>query len=88
MSESITLKWGTLKGWSGIESERSLALLKRYHEIGASFSVAMQRDTPEQKKIILDLIDSVDGEIWNDWEGKEMSKDEAKKYVAEYGNRP
>lgn len=80
MTERLLLKWGTIKGWDDIESKRSLDLLKRYHELGASMSAMDQRDTPEQKQIILDLIDSVD-EIWDDWNGKIMSKDEAKEYV-------
>lgn len=43
-----------------------------------------QRDTPEQKQALCDLIDAIDGEILNDWTGKTMTKDEAKKYVTEY----
>lgn len=82
--ESLTLKWGTLKGWS-VESERCMELLRKYHELGASMSVALQHDTPEQKRILCDLIDAIDGEIFNDWEGKTMTKAEAKEYVLEYG---
>lgn len=47
----------------------------------------MQRQTPEQRELICDIIDAVDGEIWNDWDGVTMSKDEAKKYVREYGQK-
>lgn len=46
-----------------------------------------QRDTPEQKQLICDLIDLCDGEIWNDWDGVVMSKEDAKKYVMTYGQR-
>ena len=84
MAEELLLKWGTLKGWSNIESARSLGILKLYHELGAAASAMAQHDTPEQKQLICDLIDSVDGEIQNDWSGDIMSKDEAKKYVMEY----
>lgn len=83
MAEMLLLKWGTLKGWE-VESDRAMQLLRRYHEIGASMSAAMQRDTPEQKQIICDLIDAIDGPIQNDWSGEVMSKDAAKKYVLEY----
>ena len=86
MAESLTLKWGTLKGWS-FESEANLKLLERYIELGSCMSAAMQKDTPEQKQIIYDLIDGVDGEIWNDWDGVVMDKDTAKKYVREYGEK-
>lgn len=83
MSESLTLKWGTIKGWSGL-SDESFDLLKRYADLGASASAMAQRDTPEQKQILCELIDAIDGEIWNDWDGKTMTKDEAKTYVLEY----
>lgn len=83
MAESLLLKWGTLKGWK-LESERSLALLRRYTELGASVSCMAQVDSPEQKQLLCDLIDAVDGEIMNDWSGEVMTKDAAKKYVLEY----
>ena len=81
--QTLLLKWGTLKGWENISSEKCKDLLKKYHDIGASMSCAMQKDTTEQKQIICDLIDAVD-EVSNDWTGKKMSKAEAKKYVMEY----
>lgn len=85
MSDSIDLKWGTLKGWS-LESEGAMAALRKYHEAGTVLmSVAMQRDTPEQKVALCELIDACDGEIFNDWSGEIMAKEEAKKYVMEFG---
>lgn len=83
MAEYLTLKWGTLKGWN-IESEDTLAILNRWAELGYSMSAMMQRDTDEQKKIICELIDAIDGPIENDWTGKEMMKEEAKEYVLNY----
>lgn len=83
MSEHLTLKWGTLKGWE-VESEKCLELIREYHNHGASMSAMAQHDSPEQKKLICDLIDAIDGEIVNDWSGEVMSKDDAKKYVNEY----
>lgn len=82
--DSVSLKWGTLKSWD-IHSETGMALLKRYHEIGASWGAATQRDTPEQKEIICQLIDGCAGDIYLDWDGKHVSKEEAKKYVRGYG---
>ena len=81
--DSLTLKWGTLKGWD-FHSDKATELLREYGEIGSSMSAAMQKDTPRQKEIICELIDECNGEIWNDWEGKEMTKEQAKKYVLEY----
>jgi hypothetical protein len=81
--ESLTLKWGTLKGWSGL-CDKSVAILRRYIAQGQSLSAMSQQDTPEQKQIICELIDAIDGEIWNDWNGTVMTKDEAKAYIREY----
>ena len=84
MAESLTLKWGTLKGWD-IESDAPFAILKEYASHGRSMSVMAQRDTPAQKELLCQLIDRIDGPIFNDWEGREMTKDEAKEYVRNYG---
>lgn len=83
MTQSLLLKWGTLKGWDDITSDDCIALLQKYHDLGVSMSCAMQKDTPEQKQIICDLVDAVDV-VTNDWTGKKMTKAEAKKYVMEY----
>jgi hypothetical protein len=39
----------------------------------------------ERKKILCELIDQLEGEIWNDWDDVKVSKEEAKKYVMDYG---
>jgi len=79
----ITLKWGTLKGWH-LETEDAVQLLRKYHEEPVSGSVMLQRDTKTQKETILKLID-VCGEILLDWDGKIVSRDEAKDYILNYG---
>ena len=80
----LTLKWGTLKSWH-FDGEKGKALLKEYNEIGSSYSAMAQNDTPRQKEIICELIDECDGDtIYLDWDGKDVSKEEAKKYVREY----
>lgn len=85
MSEYLLLKWGTLKGWN-LETEKSRVAAQRYADFGMSAGGTMtQHDTEEQKLALCDLIDTIDGEITNDWSGDVMSKDEAKKYVMEYG---
>jgi hypothetical protein len=86
-AETLTLKWGTLNAWD-VQSEACMAALKRYAQGPVSLSVMTQRDTPEQKQALCDLIDAVDGPIYTDWEGGAMTKDEAKKYVMEYGPSP
>jgi hypothetical protein len=83
--EHLMLKWGTLKGWN-IKSNATFEILKRYAEAGMSASAMMQKDTLEQKQALCDLIDAIDGPITNDWSGEDMTKDQAKKYVMEYGS--
>ncbi len=84
MAETLLLKWGSLKGWDDL-SEKSQEIVNRYFALGVSMSAAMQHDTTEQKQLILELIDSVDGEITNDWSGEKMTKEEARAYVLDYG---
>jgi len=81
--DSLSLKWGTLKSWD-IHSETGIALLRRYREIGCSLSAMAQRDTPEQKEIICQLIDGCAGDIYLDWDGEYVSKEKAKEYVRNY----
>jgi hypothetical protein len=82
-TDTLTLKWGTLKSWD-IQTETGRALLKRWAELGASMSAMAQRDTPEQKEIICQLIDGCEGEIYLDWDGVYVSKEKAKEYVRGY----
>lgn len=79
------MKWGTLKGWDVAEENyAAMELLKRYHEIGACFSAAVQRDTSEQKQILVDLVSLPGMKIYLDWDGKFVSAEEAAKYIREY----
>jgi methanogenic corrinoid protein MtbC1 len=81
----LTLKWGTLKAWN-FHSEKAIELLKEYNNLGSSMSAIMQEDTPRQKEIICELIDEGNfKKICLDWEGKDVSKEEAKKYIINYG---
>ena len=85
--DSLTLKWGTLKAWN-LHSANGQALLKRYFEIGSSASAIFQHDTPEQKALICQMIDECDADtIHLDWDGVDVSKEEAKKYVMDYGKQ-
>lgn len=85
MSESLSLKWGTLKSWD-IESEAATAAFNKWAKGGVSFSAMLQRNSDEQKQALCELIDAIDGPITNDWSGETLSKEDAKKYVLEYGN--
>ena len=79
----ILLKWGNLKGWSGFSEDhpgREVAN-RLLSTLGMS---AMERLNPEQKEMLCELIDTIDGTITNDWSGEQMTKDDAKAYVREY----
>ncbi len=82
----LTLKWGTVKGWE-VHTPEARTALKKWADGGVSMSAMMQRDTPEQKQALLDAIDHFD-EIWLDWEGKQVSREEAKEYLRTYGQKP
>lgn len=83
--EHLILKWGTLKGWKFNEGSPAYKAAEKYFAGGVSMSAMAQRDTDEQKAALCEMIDALDGEIWNDWEGEVMSPEAAKKYVMEYG---
>ena len=83
MSESLLLKWGTVKGWNSL-TEKSQEILRRFFADGMSMSAMADRPDEKRRAILCELIDQLDGEIQNDWSGEMMSKDEAKKYVKEY----
>lgn len=86
MADRLGLKWGTLKSWK-CESEKAQAALDKYASIGEhSMSAAMQHDTDAQKVALCELIDAVDCDtIYLDWDGKDVTRDEAKRYVMDYG---
>ena len=86
MVDSLTLKWGTLKAWE-LYSPKAIAALDAIAALGPRcVSVGLQEDSPEEKAALCNLIDAVDAEfIWSDWDGERMTKEEAKKYVMEYG---
>lgn len=87
MEDYLVLKWGTLKEWN-FHSKKALKLLKEYGKIGSNFSAMLQKDTQRQKEIICELIDEGDfDKVFLDWEGKNISKEKAKKYVMSYNNQ-
>lgn len=82
--DHLTLKWGTLKSWH-LSSERGRNLLEEYFSLGSSGSAMLQKDTPRQKELICQIIDECAAPtVYLDWDGVDVSKDEAKRYVMEY----
>ena len=86
MPETLTLKWGTVKGWSDL-SEKSIKLMERYFSDGVPMSAMTDHPDEARRAVLCELIEQIDGEIWNDWEGTKLSKAEAKQYVCEYGHK-
>lgn len=85
----LALKWGKIKEVH-YPSPRVRLALERYHAAGpSSISAAAQEDNPAQEEALCDLIDAVvaaGGTIKDDWTGKAMTADEAKRYVLSGGN--
>ena len=88
MAEHLLLKWGNLKGWDVTGNEAATEALKAYFDSGKSAGgySAMAWLDDNEKQALCKLIDATNGEIQNDWSGEIMTKDEAKKYVLEYGS--
>lgn len=87
MAEWLSLKWGTVKGWQDL-TEQSVAILQRFYADGEPLSAMADHPNAERRAILCELIDQLDGEVYLDWDGKTVTKDDAKKYVTEYGSRP
>jgi len=87
MPEYLLLKWGTLKAWSfSPDNETVNAVIEKYKNLNWSLSAMMEVMTDEHKACVCELIDAVNGTIQNDWSGEMMTKEEAKKYIMEYGH--
>lgn len=79
----IKLKWGTLKECN-LHSKKGIELLDKYFSLGSSAGAITQSDTSEQKELICQMIDECNSNtIFLEWDDKDVSKEEAKKYVRE-----
>lgn len=87
----ITLKWGTLKGWSlNVETEtgkKMMTLLEEFNSEQMTMSAMLHKNSTRQTEILCELIDLSDDPngIYHDWDGLYLTKEEAKKYIREYG---
>lgn len=84
-NDYILLKWGSLKGWK-IENPETLALIKKWANLGVSESAMAHHDTQQQKEIICNIIRAHTGNITNDWSGEEYTKEQAISYIMDYDN--
>jgi len=83
-NDYVELKWGTLKGWK-LENPKAFAKLQEWAKEGSSMSVMCQHDTPKQKQLICEIIEIVNKPVYLHWDDKEVSVEEAKEYVMNYG---
>lgn len=86
MANRLNLKWGTAKGWH-LETDEAKAAMQKWADYGVSMSAALHHDTPEQQQALIEAIDLMD-EIWLDWEDRQVTREEAKEYVLNYGHSP
>jgi hypothetical protein len=88
--ESLSLKWGTWKSYDLDRDGESAAweAMERYFDLGAQPVSAMaQHDTPEMKQALCEVVDALNAEtVYLSWDGRDVSKDEAKTYILNYGN--
>lgn len=85
MSDYLLLKWGTYKRINA-ESEAMKKMVDDIDSRGLTWSLGGMHEvmTDEKKKAFCDLIDSCEGTIQNDWDGKIYTKEQAKFYIMEY----
>lgn len=83
---TLVLKWGTYKGHDNLEEGPMMDALQKYYDYGVSMSAMTQKDEPEQKQALLDLIEIWEGKFYLDWDGEYITKDQAKDYVTNYRN--
>lgn len=83
MEEELILKWGTIKGWENL-TEKSMKIIQLYFSDGFPASCATDHPDENRKHLLCDLIDQLEGKIYLSWDGKYVTKDEAKKYIIEY----
>lgn len=80
----VTLKWGTVKSYS-IQNEETWKIMEKYLDGGSSISAMAQRDTPEQKQLLCQVLESIGEPVYLEWDGKYVSIEEAKEYILNYG---
>jgi len=85
MRETLTLKWGTLKGYDLEEGSPAHKALIKYFDDPTSISCAMQSDTENQKDILIEVINHLeDGNILLDFSDEWVTKERAIQYLKEY----
>jgi hypothetical protein len=85
-TSTLSLKWGTIKGWDNI-SPALQPLLEEYYKDGQPMSAMADRPDQHRREILCKIIDAHTGEIYLDWDGIYVDKEKAKEYVLNYDKR-
>jgi hypothetical protein len=87
MSDELSLKWGTWKSMK-LNSDAARLAYDKYKVLpDGEIEIGKFRtgETLEQREALCELIDAVDCEkIYLSWDGKYVSKEDAKRYVMGY----
>lgn len=83
----LTLKFGNIK-YAELNSKEGKRLFKEYCKTLKGGGLIMQDNNPKRKEIVCKIIDEANIEfVMNDWTGRKMSKERAKRYIMKYGDK-
>jgi tryptophan synthase alpha subunit len=83
----LTLKFGNIK-YADLNSKEGKRLFKEYCKTLEGGGLIMQDNNPKRKEIVCKIIDEANIDfVMNDWTGRKMSKERAKRYIMKYGDK-
>lgn len=84
-TEQLQLKWGTLKGWKLNNGGPAFAKLQEFSRLSDGRGAMMEDMTDAKRELLCEIIDALDAEtVYLEWDGRDVTKDEAKSYVMDY----
>jgi len=80
----LLLKFGTIKSWCFVNSPESQVALDKYNEINEGCTA--EQETKEQKELVCEIIDKLNGKIEVWWTDEDLTndKEKAKEYIRNY----
>lgn len=83
-ADYLLLKWRSLKSWR-VSNRKAQEALEEFLKIGVPSSLITHHPTDRQKELLCVVIDECNGTIQEDWDGKMLTKDQAKAYIMHSG---
>jgi hypothetical protein len=80
MQDELSLKWGKMKSWS-LRSGPARVAGQKYIDLAKAIKWEDWDGSDAQKQCLCEIIDAVNCDITNDWNGSVISKADAKRYV-------